>query len=825
MHVLKFGGTSLSNAEHILHVSNIIVERSRKIRVGVVVSAIAGVTNYLADSVQKGLENFPSTELVIHFRNIHQEIITIIAEQKKNFAADELLLYLTDICHQYEALLFGIQLLQACPENVYTRILSLGERLSVRIMHNLLLTESRTIELLEARDFIKTKGNVSEGTPLIEEIKQRFAKLQQTSAHILLMPGFIASTMENQLMLLGRNGSDYSAALMAMGLQAERCEIWTDVDGIYTADPRLVVDAKLITEMSYGEAMELSFYGAKILHPKTITPLVIHHIPIWIGNSLNPQVPGTKIHHNVKEKNNDLIRGISCLDQIALINIYGPGMRGVSGIAARIFATVSKCNVSIVLITQSSSEYSICFCVAQHDAALIKEALNEEFALEIKAQLIDNVDVLMNQTIICIVGDQMRLRRGVAGKFFSALASADINVVAISQGSSERSISAVIDGKDKLSAMNIVHRFFFATVQSIEVFLLGPGAVGRQLLEQIRSRQKELLAQKVDIRVYGIADSKKTLLCEKGIELQNWQTQLQNSQQPNNLTHFFAHVHKEKLLNAILVDCTTSETIAESYPDAFKAKMHVITANKKANTKNLTYYETLRAIANEHSRRFLYETNVGAGLPIIDTLQNMLKSGDKLLNFSGILSGSLSFIFGLLEESVPFSQAVNIARDKKFTEPDPRDDLSGLDVARKLLILYREVGGELELNAIEIASLFPEDFDSSGSVDEFLQKLPKLNDYFANRLNHFKKNNQVMRYVGEISDNKCRVGIIGVDHSHPLLPIKGGENAFVFLTQRYSPIPLVIRGYGAGTEVTAAGVFADILRTIPITPRGYNYEN
>jgi aspartokinase/homoserine dehydrogenase 1 len=813
MQVLKFGGTAFGNSKCILGVSDIIVNRTRTTRVAVVVSAVAGVTNYLFDSIQIALEGGHCSGLIASFYAKHEEIIINLAKQKPDWMYDKLFERLNEICKEYDSLLQGIQLIKTCPDNVYTQILSLGERLSVCILHSLLLAEQIEVELLDSRDYIKTKGGFHEAIPIVEEIEQRFSQFKQQSPRVLLMPGFIASNMEGNLTLLGRNGSDYSASLMAAGLRAECCEIWTDVDGVYTADPRLVLDAKRIPEMSFGEAMELSFYGAKVLHPKTIAPLATHRIPILIRNSLNPDAPGTKIHHLIKE-NNEPVRGVTCLEKIALINIYGPGMKGVPGIAARIFNAVSKHDISIILITQSSSEYSICFCVTENEASLVKEVLNEEFELELRAQLIESIGILSNQSIICIVGDQMRMRRGVAGKFFSALASADVNIVAISQGSSERSISAVIDGSDSMLAINITHRFFFKTMQSIEIFLVGPGAIGSQLLEQIRLQKKDLLSQDVDIQVHGIADSKRMVLSNIGIELTNWPEQLKNSSNMSNISAIFEQVKSEKLLNAVLVDCTSSENIAEIYPDVFKSRMHVITSNKKANTGSQDYYQRLRNIANEHSRRFLYETNVGAGLPVIDTLQNLIKSGDKLQKFSGILSGSLSFIFGLLEEGLPFSKAVVIARDKNFTEPDPREDLNGLDVARKLLILCRESGNQLELEDIEIMSLFPKKFDLSGDVKKFLENLKSLDAHFANRVKFLKENNKVMRYIAEIYEDKCRVGIIEVDETHPLMPIKEGENAFAFLTQRYSPMPLVIRGYGAGAKVTAAGVFSDILRTV-----------
>ena len=457
------------------------------------------------------------------------------------------------------------------------------------------------------------------------------------------MSGFIASDREGTLSLLGRNGSDTSASLMAVGVKAARCEIWTDVDGIYTGDPHQIPDAQLIPAMSYGEAMELAFYGAKVLPPKTTGILAAHNIPLYIKNTFDPTQGGTKISRTAPD-DEALIRGVSSMNNVALINIYGSGMKGVPGIAACIFGAVSRCGVSIILISQASSEYSICFCVGEADVAMTEETLRNDLFLEIQAKIIEGIDILRHQSVICIVGEQMHSRYGIAGKFFSALAATCINVVAIAQGSSEKCISAVINGQESSRALRAVHRFFFRTLQSIELHIFGVGSIGQGLLEQIKGRQAQLLEEGVEIKVCAIANSKKMIYAEEGIDLSHWQTTLGVSDTPSDLGILLEKVGKAKPLNGVFVDCSSSEKLAERYVDVFHSGLHIVTPNKKANSGPIGYYHALRREADKKRRRFLYETNVGAGLPVIDTFKGMIKSGDKLINFSGILSESLSFI-------------------------------------------------------------------------------------------------------------------------------------------------------------------------------------
>lgn len=837
MITLKFGGTSMGDAGRILDSADIMISRLEQDSISVIVSAVAGVSNRLQDSIEGSLASGQAETYVSDIEAIHQKICRELTERLPGFNGDTVFAGLHNTFAEYRRLLDAVAAFGECPPSVHCRIMGVGELLCAPIVEAVLKAKGCDVILLDSRNYIFTTGNQKEGDPDYTKTAAALAPYKnKKTKSILLFPGFVCSwrkkltDTDSVPGLLGRNGSDFSAAIVGSCLDASRVEFWTDVDGIYTADPRIVPDAILVENMTYEEAMELSFFGSKVLHPKTLAPLAAKGIEAWSLNSHNPKAKGTRIGKSGEQREtgsfnrySGSVRGISCLKGTAMISVSGSGMKGRSGMAARIFAAVSRAGISVLLITQSSSEYTISFCVRLAQAAAVQDVLSSEFELEIRENLVNPIEVQENCAIVSIVGDGMKQKRGIAGTFFASLASKDINILAIAQGSSERSISVVIEGADGDLAVRIAHRFFFNTTQPLEVFIFGAGTIGGCLIDQIKEQQQELAEQKIDIKVLAIANSSKMLVASgkvgsSGLDLSNWREDLKNSSLPASVDTILDFVRENNPLNPVFVDCTASYDLPERYIDIFKAGMHIATPNKRANSMSTDYYHELRKVANKMKRLFLYETNVGAGLPIIDTLQNLFASGDRLKSFYGIMSGSLSYIFGRLDEGATFSQAVLEARDKKYTEPDPRDDLGGMDVARKTLIIAREAGFQLELEDIVIKKVFPDWFDDSGAVEDFLKNLPKVDAYFSELMSRLKAEGKVLRMAASIQDGQCSVGMMEVDEDHPLYSVKGGENAFVFRTQRYNPIPLSVMGYGAGDSVTAAGVFGDILRTVSWNP-------
>ncbi|QJC29224.1 bifunctional aspartate kinase/homoserine dehydrogenase I [Enterobacteriaceae endosymbiont of Plateumaris rustica] len=812
MRVLKFGGTSLSNAEKFLMVVNIISNYSKKEKLAIVLSASSTITNYLTSIIKKAIKNENFQVHFIKIKNFFLNLIQELSFKEKNLNINNIKEKINIIFLLLENLLHGINLLNFCPDIIYAKILAQGEKLSVIFMKELLISKNYNVYIIEPEKYLLATGDYLESKVNIKVSSQNIKNINILNIDIILMAGFIASNEKNELVLLGRNGSDYSASVLASCLNVKYCEIWTDVNGIYTADPNFIKNAKLLPSISYNEATTLSYLGAKVIHYKMISPIAKYKIQCIVKNTMKPQSPGTLISEN---NNLPLIKSITEQKNVVMFYVFSDKIKNIQYVIPKMLDITFKSGISILLKIQSSSKYGIYFYILKKHANFFKSLIEKNFVHEFKNKLINPLYIIKELSIISLVGDKINNHINIITNFLHIFQITKINILAISHNCLQNSISIVIKNNYVDNVMKIAHQLLFYKEKILEVFVIGIGGVGSTLLDQINNQQKLLKNKFINIKICGIFNSKSSLININGINLNNWYLQIKNNCNNYTIEKFFSNIKQYKFINPVIIDCTSSQKIANQYINFFNNGFHVIATNKKANTSSLKYYKDLRIVAKKNNCKFFYETNVGAGLPVIYNLQNLINTGDKLINFTGILSGSLSFIFGKLEEGISLSKATYMAKKMGFTEPDPRIDLSGIDVARKLLILAREIGYNLELNDIQIESIIPNEFKNLNSVKEFMSLLPKLDESFEKKIQNAKKENKVLRFIGSINNyGICKVQILQIHKKDPLFEIKNGENALAFYSNYYQPIPLVLRGYGAGNKVTASGVFADLLRII-----------
>jgi len=815
MKVLKFGGTSLGNPQAIKGVVEIIKQAyAKEPGLWVVVSAFSGVTDRLVGIAQIASSREISYRAELdELKDIHYQRIDALFDNNKH--SDALKKDVEEIFNELEGIVKGVFLLRELTNKSLDLILSFGEGLSALILNGYCKSLGLDTEFLDARSIIVTDDNFGNARVDFEKTTKKIKAYFTKSRTITIVTGFIASTDEGITTTFGRGGSDYTASIIGNILNVNEIQIWTDVDGVMTADPRKVPKAFSIEELSYEEAMELSHFGAKVLNPPAIQPALVKGIPIKILNTFKPNFIGTVIKKKKKKHSRSPVTGISSISNISLLRLQGSGMIGVSGISRRLFSALAEANINVVLISQASSEHSICVAVLPDVACLAKKLIEKEFELEIKARIVDGVIIEKELSVVAVVGENMRSTPGISGRLFSALGKNGINVVAIAQGSSELNISVVVYKKDETKALNAIHEvFFLSDTKTIHIFIVGTGLIGSTLLKMINNQLEDFKRnQRLEINIAGVTNSRNMIVDERGVDVSRWKELLSNSEERADLKEFVKKLISLNLPNSIFVDCTASSEVVDFYENIFDASISIVTSNKLSNIGPYKKYRQLRESAAKHNVMFLYETNVGAGLPIINTLRDLMVSGDNVIKIEGIFSGTLSYIFNNFTGEKKFSDVVKEAVKKGYTEPDPRIDLSGIDVARKLLILVRETGKSIELNNIEIKSFLPEECINAKSVEDFFRELEKFDNYFHLMRKKAEEKGKVLRFIGEYERNKKpKVGLKTVDSSHPFHSISGNDNVVSFTTERYRPMPLVIRGAGAGAEVTAAGVLADIVR-------------
>lgn len=811
MKILKFGGTSVGSVASIKALLGIVEQECKNAEKPIVVlSAMSGVTNLLTAMAEKAALSQDYAEELKAIEQRHFEVVrALLPAAAQNPVLTKLKIYFNEL----EELLQAVYNLQELSLQAKDLVLSYGERCSTLMVSHIAKQQFAEALFADASQFIKTDSNFGQARVNNQLTDFLVRDFYQTNANkLLFITGFIASNEANRVTTLGRGGSDYTAAILGAALDASEIQIWTDVNGMMTADPRMVKKAFSLGELSYIEAMELSYFGAKVIYPPTMTPAFLKKIPIAIRNTFEPEFEGTYIRHGAKPSALP-IKGISSIDEISIINLAGSGMVGKAGFSGRLFSLLSREQINVVLITQSSSEHSITFAVKPADAVKAVQLINKEFDLELQAKKLDAPEVENGLAVLAIVGENMKRTPGISGKLFHALGRNGVNVHAIAQGSSEYNISVIIAKADLSKAVNAVHDAFYTSLnKTLHIFCLGTGNIGKTLFKQLQV-QMPFLAENNDlqVKVVGVSNTRKMLLAPQGIALANWEQSLDEQGQQADLEDFVAQMKAMNLPNCVFVDNTASPLPVPHYQGIFESSISVVTCNKIGNSSSFAQYESFKNTARKYGVDFYYETNVGAGLPIIRTLKDLMTSGDKVARIEAILSGTISYIFNHFKGDVAFHEVVKEAQDKGYTEPDPRDDLNGRDFMRKMLILARDAGYAFEEQDVNIQNMLPEACLQAPTVADFYAQLEANAAYFNQLKQEAELQKKVLRYIGKLENGKAEITLQMVDENHPFYMLSGSDNIISFTTDRYKERPLVVKGPGAGAEVTAAGVFADII--------------
>jgi aspartokinase/homoserine dehydrogenase 1 len=815
MKVLKFGGSSLATGERIKNVAQIIIKsKSKKNQLLVVVSAFGGITDLLIRCGQLAQSGNNQYEQLLS--NISERCIQInnelFPQNSENTLLDQ---QLNSLLEELAGLLNGIYLLRELSDRSQALLVSFGERISATTLSYYLNSLDYTTEYLDARNFIKTDSNFLKASVDFLATHHLIRNHFKNKKDISVITGFISSNHEGTTTVLGRGGSDYSASIFGAALSSKVIEIWTDVNGVMSADPRKVSDAFTIPQLTYDEASEISHFGAKVIYPPSIIPAKQIHIPIVIKNSFQPSHPGTIINHE-KIANQYILKGVTSIPNVSMITLTGGGLVGVPGSAAKLFQALSQYNINIILISQGSSENSISYVISSQEANRAVIAQNKAFEKEILAGIIEEAKVQNNLCIISIVGENMYRTPGIAGKMFRTLGTNGINVFAIAQGSSELNISAVIHIDNEIKGLQLLHEMFFLSKNiRINLFLAGTGLIASTLLKQIEKQNAYLIKNKnIEIKLIGITNTSKMFFQKEGISLKNWKKELNQEGSVSNNTKFVDMCIEANLPNSIFVDCTASGDIPSHFERILNHSISISTPNKISVSEDFNTYSLLKEIARKNNALFCYETTVGAGLPILTTLNNLLESGDKILSIEGVFSGSVSYIFNTFSDKIPFSDVVEDASKKGYTEPDPRIDLNGIDVTRKLTILSREAGFNLKKKDFKVKKFLPKAIQQAKTMDEFWMEINKSNEYFENLATKAKNDKSKLRFIGTITKDSAQLSLKSVNKKSPFYHLNGSDNMIVFTTERYKDRPLVIQGPGAGAEVTASGIFAEILSII-----------